>query len=527
MTFLYILLFLVCLSTLIMVHEAGHLITAKIFKVYCFEYALGFGPRLLSFKRKKGETRFSIRAVPFGGFVSMYGEADAFPEELGDLQIDPSRSINNIKHWKRAIIMTAGILMNFVLALVVFFIYEIGFPAYQARVGHIIVRENSIAAQAGLKTHDFVYTSILQYGNNYYIFYDNDGTISYLDSSDANAYVGYNYAQITLKDQSISNRAVAFSRVDYGEIIYSDTDYSPVTYESIRTTDYTGNTDKFSISGYIQSFKFIRENKILELEISENYIDDASKNIVVYKEYTDDEYNKFYSLIPFSEKIEVVGNIETTIKEGTSEISNKIKILQYETSYPKVDGDNLIKQTNLSPTKASFDMDVVKKESEESVLGIHHISVDIKDNNLSSDLGVFMQLDEHRNSYGQAVGNTFKDFGNSTTLIFRGLGQLFTKEGWKNVGGIIAIGVVTTQTLEQNGFGQFLFMWAMISVNLGIVNLLPFPGLDGWQFLVTIVEGVAHKEIPPKVKNTMSAIGIMLLFALMIMIVIKDIIMVV
>ena len=235
MTFLYILLFLVCLSTLIMVHEAGHLITAKIFKVYCFEYALGFGPRLLSFKRKKGETRFSIRAVPFGGFVSMYGEADAVPEELGDLQIDPSRSINNIKHWKRAIIMTAGIMMNFVLALVVFFIYEIAFPAYQARVGHIIVRENSIAAQAGLKTHDFVYTSILQYGNNYYIFYDNDGTISYLDSSDASAYVGYNYAQITLKDQSISNRAVAFSRVDYGEITYSDTDYSPVTYESIRT----------------------------------------------------------------------------------------------------------------------------------------------------------------------------------------------------------------------------------------------------------------------------------------------------
>ena len=86
---------------------------------------------------------------------------------------------------------------------------------------------------------------------------------------------------------------------------------------------------------------------------------------------------------------------------------------------------------------------------------------------------------------------------------------------------------MTTNTLEQNGFGLFIFYWAMISVNLGIVNLLPFPGLDGWQFIVTIVEGVAHKEIPPKVKNTVSAIGIMLLFALMILIVIKDIIMVV
>ena len=172
-------------------------------------------------------------------------------------------------------------------------------------------------------------------------------------------------------------------------------------------------------------------------------------------------------------------------------------------------------------------MDVVKKETEESVLGPHHLDVEIKDNNLSSNLGLFMQLDEHRNSYGEAVVNSFKDFGKSTTLIFRGLGSLFTKEGWKNVGGIIAIGVVTTQTLQQNGFGNFIYIWAMISVNLGIVNLLPFPGLDGWHFLVTIVEGVAHKEIPLKVKNTMSAIGFFILLGLMVLIVIKDIIMVV
>ena len=527
MTFLYILLFLVCLSTLIMVHEAGHLITAKIFKVYCFEYALGFGPRLVSFKRKNGETRFSLRAVPFGGFVSMYGEADAVPKELEGVQIDPSRSINNIKHWKRAIVMTAGILMNFVLAMVVFFIYEIGFPAYSARVGHIIVAENSIAAQAGLKTHDFVYSSILQYGDNYYVFYDNDGVVSYLDSTDANAYVGFNFNQMTVKDQSIFSRAVAFTRIDYGEITYSDTDYTEVSYDDAKTGDYTGNTDKFAISGYIQSFAFDPQNKLMQLEISENYLDDESKNIAVYKEYTDDEYDKFYRFVPFTEQITVVGNIETTKKEGTGEISNRIKILQYETSYPKADGDNLIKQTNLSPNKVSFDMDVVKKETEESVLGPHHLDVEIKDNNLSSNLGLFMQLDEHRNSYGEAVVNSFKDFGKSTTLIFRGLGSLFTKEGWKNVGGIIAIGVVTTQTLQQNGFGNFIYIWAMISVNLGIVNLLPFPGLDGWHFLVTIVEGVAHKEIPLKVKNTMSAIGFFILLGLMVLIVIKDIIMVV
>ena len=54
MIVLYILLFILCLSTLIAIHELGHLATAKIFKVYCFEYALGFGPKLFSRKRKNG-----------------------------------------------------------------------------------------------------------------------------------------------------------------------------------------------------------------------------------------------------------------------------------------------------------------------------------------------------------------------------------------------------------------------------------------------------------------------------------------
>ena len=219
MTILYILLFIVCLSTLIMVHEAGHLITAKIFKVYCFEYAIGFGPRLISYKRKKGETRFSIRAIPFGGFVSMYGEAETVPEDVGP--IDESRSLNSIKKWKRAIIMTAGIIMNFVLALVIFFVYEFAFPAHTARVAHITVKENSIAYNAGLRSQDYLYTPTL----GSYVFYDDNATLTAIDESTTNAYFGYDYSTITLKDQAIYSRAVAFKRQNYGNISLPYTEY--------------------------------------------------------------------------------------------------------------------------------------------------------------------------------------------------------------------------------------------------------------------------------------------------------------
>ena len=100
-TILYILLFIVCLSFLIVIHELGHFTAAKIFKVYVMEYSIGFGPALIHKKRKTGETYFSLRIIPFGGYVSMYGEGVELPE--GQV-IDESRSLEKAKAWKRAII---------------------------------------------------------------------------------------------------------------------------------------------------------------------------------------------------------------------------------------------------------------------------------------------------------------------------------------------------------------------------------------------------------------------------------------
>ena len=94
---------------------------------------------------------------------------------------------------------------------------------------------------------------------------------------------------------------------------------------------------------------------------------------------------------------------------------------------------------------------------------------------------------------------------------------------WSDAGGIIAVGFVTSQTLNDLGWNYFLYMWGVISVNLAILNILPFPGLDGWQLLVTAIEGITKKKLPSKFKTIMSIIGLALLFALMIVIVVLDI----
>ena len=107
-----ILYFVFVLGVIVLIHELGHLITAKFFNVYCKEFAVGMGPKIVS--KKFGETEYSIRAFPLGGFVSMAGE------EGVDTDISFERSILGIKPWKRMIVMLAGIFMNFVLASVIF-----------------------------------------------------------------------------------------------------------------------------------------------------------------------------------------------------------------------------------------------------------------------------------------------------------------------------------------------------------------------------------------------------------------------
>ncbi len=529
MIVLYILLFIVCLSTLIMVHEAGHLATAKIFKVYCFEYAIGFGPKLFSKKRKGGETYFSIRAIPFGGFVSMYGEADTVPEGL---EIDPSRSLLAIKKWKRAIIMAAGVIMNFVLAIVIFFIYEIAFPTYTGRYGHVTIASDSIAYNIGVRSQDTVYATVLQYDDKAYIFYDENSSISYQDSSIATSYIGFDYNTLTLKDTSLVNHAVAYEKLIFGD--YVDGTYPAVDIPTILVTDYPeGVVENNEVTGFIAGQSAAEkdgDNYKVRVALIKNYNEKVENALIIQFTFTEEEY-KLYSLVPFNSEITVAGDIANAIDKN-DEPYKLMTAVKYKMPYVNLLGNNLLanKRSGSEPTKISFNMYVVDNEHP-SGRGTAHALADLEltknSSNvycLPSNLGISMQLDKSMNDFGTAVKETFVDFGNSAVIIFKGLGQLFTPEGFKNVGGIIAIGVSTTKVLQENGFGTFLFYWGLISVNLGIINLLPFPGLDGWHLLVIAVEGIFRKEIPAKVKNIVSAVGVVLLLVLMVLIVIKDVI---
>jgi regulator of sigma E protease len=142
-----VVLFIVILGGLVLVHELGHYLIARLFNVRVLEFGIGFPPRARVL-RAKGETLWTLNWLPIGGFVRMEGED-------GDAADDP-RSFSAQSLRVKLAILVAGVAMNIALAFVIFFgIALIATPVLGARIG--IVEPGSPAAAAGLQPGDEIY----------------------------------------------------------------------------------------------------------------------------------------------------------------------------------------------------------------------------------------------------------------------------------------------------------------------------------------------------------------------------------
>ena len=117
MWILSILILILILGIIILVHEFGHFIWAKTFKVHIYEFSIGMGPVLLTHKGKDG-IDYNLRAIPIGGFVSMAGEVY---EDDDSKKIPKEKFMCNRPWWQRLIILVAGVTNNFILALILLF----------------------------------------------------------------------------------------------------------------------------------------------------------------------------------------------------------------------------------------------------------------------------------------------------------------------------------------------------------------------------------------------------------------------
>lgn len=148
-----IIVFVTVLSILILVHEVGHFLTARFFGVHVEEFGLGLPPRI--FGRKIKKTVYSLNWLPIGGFVKLAGEDEQNDEEPKKIKLNESEYFWAKSKKQRALILVAGVFMNFILAVLIttyFLIDGVKLPGDKVIVEQVMT--NSPAAAAGLMAGD-------------------------------------------------------------------------------------------------------------------------------------------------------------------------------------------------------------------------------------------------------------------------------------------------------------------------------------------------------------------------------------
>ncbi|MDY2913671.1 MAG: RIP metalloprotease RseP [Candidatus Enteromonas sp.] len=447
-TILYILVMIAILGVLISIHEAGHLVAAKAFHVYCFEYAIGFGPKIFRKRRKGGETYFSLRAIPLGGFVSMYSEPGEFPE--GEQAPEDDRALNRIHKGKKAVILSAGVVMNFLLGLILIFISNVAFPDYYIAYGGEVTTSQK-------ETLTVPSVPLLLNGE----------IRSYVESEKANGLQVEDYhlaiPQITVEntacyvvDSSVSLFSAEGNR--YGG------DYCAIYYPTTLTKER-------DLASSIAIYPVAEDLDVSPLH--------SEAGITAYPDFKGEAFS-------FNQK-GMKANVTLRLFAPTREDQ-------------QINDQRFFNQSILVETVFEFDgKSLTSPEARVMVISSYH-------------------------GWNEAWALWAKDVPQACGAIVQGFASLFSPGGFQNLSGIVGMTSALPQIEALGGVGYIFYFAGLLSINLAFFNLLPFPGLDGWQLAVTAVEAITRKKVPAKAQGIASLIGFVLLGILMVAVTVKDII---
>lgn len=402
---------IVLLGFLIFIHELGHFTVAKLCKVKVNEFAIGFGPTI--WKKQGKETKYAIRLIPLGGFVSMEGEEE---------QSENEGSFSKASIQKRIAIVLAGAIVNIVFAVCLYF---------------------GLTSTAGTFVSNEIDSTIEGYS----------AQVAGLEAGD--------------KIIEVNNKKIK-SKYDLDKVM---------TKENGEPIDL-----KVERNGNVEEYK-IKPTEI-ENKATGIYLDNKCKIISVDKESS-------------AEKQGIKANDKLVKINGEPVEENRekaIEILQKDKEKEKI-------QMTVQRGDAEIIIDLVPK-----TVSTYYLGVNMK---MAEDTFINRCING---------GIQTKEF---VVSIIDNLKQLFTgKVGIDQMMGPVGISEVVAQT---NGFREFFQMMALISLSLGITNLLPIPALDGGKILILLIEAIRRKPMKPETELNIQLLGFAILIGLSLIVTYNDI----
>ena len=422
-------------SLLIFIHELGHFLLAKKNGIRVVEFSIGMGPRLFSFE--KGDTRYSLKLLFFGGSCQMLSE-DFFEDE--DLEKDKEHAFENKSVWARIAVVVAGPLFNFLLAWVLAVIVMGGVGYDEPFITY--VQEGSAAEKAGLQQEDII--------------------------------------------RELNGEKITLSREIDVELYVN-----PVSKDTVELV-YERNGKKYTA------------------EIEPEYVE------------------KYAIGITYSIQEGDSATIAEVVEEGPFEKAGGKK------------GD-IIRAVNGTEIDGAKEL---KEYFTENPLKDKEIKVTIERGGETQELAMTPVLSSKGYSMGfsynsarveasplETLEYSFAEIKYQITSVFKSLGLLFKgKLGVKDFSGPVGIvDIIGTTYNQANPMGAWMTflnvanITILLSANLGVMNLLPIPGVDGGRLFFLLIEAIFRKKVPKKFEGVLTAVCMLLLMIFAVFIMYQDI----
>ena len=437
---IYLISAIVLLGVLIAIHEFGHFIVGRMCNIHIYRFSIGMGPVIYK-KLDKHGTEFALSALPLGGYVAFHTEK-AVVEELDLSQpLTPDQNQKTFEskpRWQRALVMLAGPVANFILAIGIL----------------SMIFANSVERQ--------------------FIPEISSVTSEYLQNNSA---LEVGDTLIAINEKKVSS-------------------LQDIRLELLALSGTNGRINFTFLSGQ-QSFEYDVSVPV------NNYLSDPN------------EQNAPENFMGFELSMKLqptVGAIASDSNAAKSELKVNDRILEANSQPIKFFEDLRIVLQSYQGSDINFK---VKRDEQTIYLNVPLSTRKNAEGNDEKYIGIIPGL--KRSFFASLFKGTYETYNLSIkTLTF--VGKMITRDlGTQNLSGPIGIVQMAGDTAKA-GFMPFLYLMALLSISLGVLNLLPIPVLDGGQLVMLGIEAVRGSPMPEKMENFfyMSgwvAVGFLMIFA--------------
>ncbi len=529
--------FILLIGVLVFVHEFGHYIAARIFHVKVLTFSIGFGPRLGGFKR--WGTNWDIRLLPIGGYVQMYG--NDFEEITDKSDPDFALAYNNKPIWQKAIINFAGPLLNLLFPIPILFLVFAATATTDLppQIGQVL---NNSPAFGVLEPGDLITkiddTEVEGWSRVQEIISDNPNE----ELKFTIIRNGVEQVVTITPEEAVIRDALDIMKETKGRIgvtpdpassvigIVSETGLA-ATY-GIKTFDEITEINGKAIHTYVELEQALANNDKDELRI--RYLRPSPLSVA---------YGDYNILVPK----EAVIPQRVTSPEELGIASDNMFLTDIDPDSPADKaglkrGDYIVELDGeqMSVFRSFVDKLTVKWEDPheltvrrgdevfKTTLQLERIKITgefqeevpiIYSGFYHSNKLVIPEMIEKSGAerFRNAAKKSFVLTVKCSTMLAVYIGRMFQGKGsTKDLGGPIMIGHMAAKAGSE-GFDTFLRMLAVISINLGVINLIPIPLLDGGKLAILLVEAIKRGPISMRARQIVMYIGLALVLLLLLL----------